>query len=194
MIDSEQPINTIKFEEFENKLIEYKNKPVLLDRDVAELYGVETRDINKAVKNNPDKFPDGYIIELTEKEKKQLVEKFHRFDSLKHSTVNPKVFTEKGLYMLATIIKSKIATDTTIKIIETFAKIKKLSRNLNAISAEQTQDEQNTIIKESNQILEEVIDIEPVREIKDDNITEIETRIEINLGFAKVSRIVKRQK
>ena len=194
MLDSKQLIKTIKFEELESKLIEYKNEAVLIDRDVAELYKVETRDINKAVKNNPDKFPDGYIIELTEKEKKQLVEKFHRFDSLKHSTVNPKVFTEKGLYMLATIIKSKIATDTTIKIIETFAKIKKLSRNLNAISIEQTQDEQKEIIKQSNQILEEVIDIEPVREIKDDNVTEIETRIELNLGFVKVSRIVKSTK
>ena len=194
MLDSKQLIKTIKFEELESKLIEYKNEAVLIDRDVAELYKVETRDINKAVKNNPDKFPDGYIIELTEKEKKQLVEKFHRFDSLKHSTVNPKVFTEKGLYMLATIIKSKIATDTTIKIIETFAKIKKLSRNLNAISIEQTQDEQKEIIKQSNQILEEIIDIEPVREIKDDNVTEIETRIELNLGFVKVSRIVKSTK
>ena len=102
----------IKFEELENKLIKYNEEFVLVDRDVAQLYGVETRDINKAVSNNPEKFPEGYIIELNEDEKKELVENFHRFNKLKHSTVNPKVFTEKGLYMLATIIKSKVATQT----------------------------------------------------------------------------------
>ncbi len=62
-----------------------------------------TRDINKAVKNNPRKFPKGYILELTPEEKIQLVENFHRFNSLKHSTSLPNAFTEKGLYMLATI-------------------------------------------------------------------------------------------
>ena len=102
----------IKFEELENKLIKYNEEFVLVDRDVAQLYGVETRDINKAVANNPEKFPEGYIIELNEDEKKELVENFHRFNKLKHSTVNSKIITEKGLYMLATIIKSKIATQT----------------------------------------------------------------------------------
>lgn len=102
--------NLAKFETLESKLIQYNNSTVLVDSDIAELYNVETRDINKAVKNNPDKFPDGYIVEITEEEKKELVEKFHRFNKLKHSSVNPKFFTEKGMYMLATIIKSKVAT------------------------------------------------------------------------------------
>ena len=112
----------IKFEELENKLIKYNEEFVLVDRDVAQLYGVETREINQAVLNNLDKFPQGYIVELKDEEKIELIKKFDRFNKLKHSTVNPKVFTEKGLYMLATIIKSKVATQTTIKIIETFAK------------------------------------------------------------------------
>ena len=64
----------IKFEELENRLIKYQDRYVLVDRDVAQLYGVETRDINKAVANNPEKFPEGYIIELNEDEKKELVE------------------------------------------------------------------------------------------------------------------------
>ena len=187
-------MDIIKFEELESKFITYKNETVLIDSDVAELYGVETRDINKAVKNNLDKFPDGYIIELTKEDKTELVENFHRFNKLKHSTVNPKIFTEKGLYMLATIIKSKVATQTTIKIIETFANIKKLSRNLSSISHEQTEQEQRSIVEESNQLLEEIIDIQPITEIKDDNVTEVETRIELNLGFAKISRIVKTKK
>lgn len=72
----------------------FNDSLVLVDKDVAELYEVETKEINKAVKNNPEKFPDGYIIEITKEEKNELVKKFHRFEKLKHSTVNPKVFTE----------------------------------------------------------------------------------------------------
>ncbi len=86
----------------ESKIIVIRDTQVILDRDVAELYGVETRDINKAVKNNPKKFPTSYVIELNSSEKQELVENFHRFNSLKHSTVAPHAFTEQGLYMLAT--------------------------------------------------------------------------------------------
>ena len=187
-------MSIIKFENLESKLIHYKNEIVLIDSDVAELYGVATKDINKAVKNNPDKFPDGYIVELTKDEKNEVVKNFHHLEKLKFSPHLPKILTEKGLYMLATIIKSKVATETTIKIIETFANIKKLSRNLNSISNEQTEEEQRLIVEESNQLLEEIIDIQPITEIKDDNVTEVETRIELNLGFAKISRIVKTKK
>ena len=184
----------VKFENLNNRLIGYKGELVLVDRDLAEIYGVSTKEINQAVSNNPDKFPIGYVIELTKKEKEEVVKKFDHLESLKFSPYLPKIFTEKGLYMLATIIKSKVATDTTIKIIETFAKIKKLSRNLNSISIEQTEEEQKALVEESNILLEEVIEIEPVREIKDDNVTEVETKIELNLGFVKVSRIVKSKK
>ena len=143
----------IKFEELENRLIKYQDKYVLVDRDVAQLYGVETRDINKAVANNPEKFPKGYILELNEGEKNELVENFHRFNKLKHSTVNPKVFTEKGLYMLATIIKSRVATQTTLKIIETFAKVKELSRNINSIMKTDDKNIQKDLASKSNKIL-----------------------------------------
>ena len=69
-----------------------------------------------------DKFPAGYVIELSKAEKNELVENFHRFYRLKHSTVNPKAFPEKGLYMLATILKSPQAVQATLAIIETFSK------------------------------------------------------------------------
>ena len=113
-----------KFETLESKLINYKNKIVVVDSDVAELYGVTTKEINQAVSNNLDKFPNGYIVELTKDEKNELVKNFDRFNKLKHSTVNPKAFTEKGLYMIATILKSDAATQATLQIIETFAKVK----------------------------------------------------------------------
>ena len=87
-----------KFEDLQDRIIELRGERVLLDADVAQIYGVETRDINKAVSNNPDKFPLDYVVELTKAEKNELVENLHRFNRLKHSTVNPKAFPEKGLY------------------------------------------------------------------------------------------------
>ena len=117
-----------QLKQVERKIIVLRDTQVILDRDIAELYGVATRDVNKAVKNNPDKLPQGYIITLEKEEKKELVENFHRFNPLKHSTVLPKAFTEKGLYMLATIIKSTLATETTLAIIETFTKLRQLAR------------------------------------------------------------------
>ena len=97
----------VKFEHIENKVIDLRNQKVILDSDVAVLYGVQTKEINQAVKNNPDKFPVGYIFSLTTVEKTELVKNFDRFNSLKHSTATSKAFTEKGLYMLATILKGK---------------------------------------------------------------------------------------
>ena len=185
-----------KFETLEGKLLELRGTVVLIDRDVAELFGIATKDVNKAVKNNPSKFPEGYVLELTKDEKKELVEKFHRFNTLKHSSVTPKAFTEKGLYMLATILKSDIATEATIQIIETFAKLKELSRNINAIMKTSNESVQKQLAEKSNHILEEIIDIEPDVLEDDENgeILETTTKFEFNLGFAKVSRSIKKVK
>lgn len=92
---------------------------VLIDADVAEIYGVETREINQAVSNNTGKFPDDYVFKLSKEEKSELIKNFDRFGNLKHSSAAPKAFSEKGLYMLATILKSRQATETTLMIIET---------------------------------------------------------------------------
>jgi hypothetical protein len=72
-------------EEIQGLIIELRGEQVLIDADVAEIYGVVTRDINKAVNNNPEKFPAGYVIELSKEDKKELVENFHRFDRLSHA-------------------------------------------------------------------------------------------------------------
>ncbi len=178
----------------EHRLINYQNHLVLVDRDVAELYGVETREINQAIKNNPDKFPHGYIIELTKEQKKELIKKNDRFESLKHSSVNPKAFTEKGLYMLATIIKSDLATQTTLQIIETFAKVKELSRNINSIMQTKDEDLQKSLANNSNKILEEIVDVadDVLTDDLDGEVIETTTKFEFNLGFAKVSRSIKK--
>ena len=72
--------HVVRMEEIQGLIIELRGEQVLIDADVAEIYGVVTRDINKAVNNNPEKFPAGYVIELSKEDKKELVENFHRFD------------------------------------------------------------------------------------------------------------------
>ena len=85
-------------------IVEIRQKPVIVDADVAALYGVETKRINEAVKNNPDKFPEDYMFVLTTDELKDLRSKFSTTNLSVKSRSLPKVFTEKGLYMLATIV------------------------------------------------------------------------------------------
>jgi len=95
--------NMISFEEVEKRVCFIREQQMLIDRDVADLYGVETKDINRAVKNNPDKFPDGYIVSLDKKEWDSLRLKFLTLDAPgrgQHTKYTPKAFTEKGLYML----------------------------------------------------------------------------------------------
>lgn len=177
----------IKLEDVESKIIKIRKQEVLIDSDVAKLYGVETRDINKAVKNNPEKFPEGYIFELTKTEKNEVVENFHHLQKIKFSTQLPKVFTEKGLYMLATIIKGSKATQTTLTIIETFAKIKNLSRNIKELS--ETQDETNKkgLMQKSGEIIAEILD-------DDLSLNETETTVELNFAILKFKHTVKMKK
>ena len=84
----------INLNDVEEKILNIRGQQVILDRDIADLYGVETKRINEAVKNNPDKFPEGYIITLTNEDKTELVENFDQFASLKHSYVLPTAFTD----------------------------------------------------------------------------------------------------
>lgn len=123
-----------QIERAESRLVVLRGKQVIIDRYVAELYGVETKRVNEALRNNPDKFPEGYVITLEKSEKDELVENFDRFNRLKHSTVTPYAFTEQGLYMLATILKSPTATQVTIAIIDTFTKLRVLARGLQHIN------------------------------------------------------------
>ena len=78
-------MNVVRFSEVEEKILTIRGESVILDSDVAALYGVETRDVNKSVKNNPDKFPEGYIFELSNNEKEEVVESFHHLEKIKFS-------------------------------------------------------------------------------------------------------------
>jgi len=176
----------MKFENLQDRIIEIRGKRVLLDADVGEIYGVETRDINKAVANNPDKFPVGYVVELSTQEKSELVENFHRFNKLKHSTVNPKAFPEKGLYMLATILKSTQAVQATLAIIETFSKIRELSHNIKTLSNITDKKEQKGLMQKSGELIAELLE-------DDLQTTDTETSIELNFAVLKFKHVIKRK-
>ena len=173
----------IGFEEIEDKIITLRGQKVLLDRDVAALYGVETRDINKSVKNNPDKFPKGYIIELNDSELGKL--RWKNSTNLSKSRVLPKAFTEKGLYMLATILKSSRATNATFTIIETFAKLRELSRTLNNLP-DASEEQQKSLLEKSGDLFTDLLD-------NNLQATDSETTIELNLAVLKVKHTVKRK-
>ena len=177
----ENELQVIGTKEVEERIIELRGQKILLDRDVAELYKTETRDINKAVRNNPEKFPSGYFFTLKPSEKQYVVENFHRMENLKKSTVEPKAFTEKGLYMLATILKSPRATQTTIAIIDSFVKLRELIRN------EPDLIKQKGIVKRTGQLLSDLL-------IDDADTTEMESTIELNLMAVKLKHTVKRIK
>ena len=113
-----------------DKIYTIRNLQVMLDKDLAELYGVETKHINQAVRNNQDKFQDDFYVELSDYEFEDLRSK-NLTANFSKTRINPKVFTEQGIYMLATILKSKIASQVTVYIIKTFANLRKIiSQNI----------------------------------------------------------------
>ena len=137
------------------------------------------------MKNNPEKFPIGYIFEVDSNEKNELVKNFDRFQSLKHSAVLPKAFTEKGLYMLATILKSPQATATTIAIVETFSKIRDLSRLVAILPQTTRKNDQKSLMQKSGEIIAELLD-------NDLETSETETSFEIDLSVMKFKHVVKK--
>ena len=177
----------IETHEIEARLIELRGQKVLIDRDVAELYGVETRRVNEAVKNNLDKFPEGYIFTLQSAEKQYVVENFDHLKPIKNSHVEPRAFTEKGLYMLATILKSPRATMVTIAIIETFAKVRELKRELVELHKETDKAVQTKKMRHFGEVLTDIV-------MPDLETSETESSLEINFIIGKIKHTVKRVK
>jgi hypothetical protein len=177
--------NIVKFRQVEEKIITIRDQSVILDSDVAELYGITTKEVNQAVKNNPAKFPVSYIVTITQKEKDELVKNFDRFNRLKHSTVLPVVFTEKGLYMLATILKSPVAIQTTIAIVETFTKVRNLSQKINELTTVSDKESQKKLMQSSGELITELLDPEM-------NTTDTETSIELNFAVLKFKHTIKK--
>ncbi len=170
-----------------NCIINIRNIPVIIDADVANLYGAETKRINEAVKNNPDKFPTDYMFPLTIDELSDLRSKNSTTKISSKSRVLPKVFTEKGLYMLATILKSKNALNVTFAIIETFTKVRNLKQELVDLHKETDPDKQTSKMQHFGQVLSDIV-------MPDLETSETESTLELNFFIGKIKHTVKRIK
>ena len=173
-------INAVK-----SRILEVRNQQVMLDRDVAALYGVETRVINQAVKNNPEKFPAGYVVELSSDEFATLRSKFLTANLSSKSRALPKVFTERGLYMLATILKGEQAVRTTLAIIETYAEVRAMKRELLALHTEKDAQKRNSMMRHFGEVLTDIV-------MPDLTTAETESSLEINFLVGKLKHTVRR--
>jgi len=199
----------VSLDDVRNKIVTVRNQNVLLDSDVAWLYGVATNDVNQAVKRNSEKFPAGYVLELNKDEKAEVaticgnLKVIENFDNLpkqevatncdnlrkiKFSPALPKAFTEKGLYMLATILKSERAVATTLAIVEAFAKLRELSTAVaELVRSPADAQKQALVTQKSGEVLSELV-------TKELRTIGTETTYEFNLLSAiKIKHVVKKE-
>ena len=202
----------VKYEQVKDKVIILRGEPVLLDADVAALYGVETKRVNEAIKKNPEKFPEGFLFKLDRHETANLRSKLlissaqcvnnqevtdlrskkttatpqdaenqggSAYLLLHRNQYTPTAFTERGLYMLATILKSKRATQTTIAIIETFVQLREMARTMQAAAMAEDAQEKKSLMQKSGELIGNIIgsQFETVG---------TETEIELNLAMVKI--------
>ena len=172
----------------QSRMLTIRNQQVLLDRDVAALYGVETKALNQAVKRNAEKVPDGYILKMTEEEcsrSQNVTLNKGRGMNLKYL---PYAFTERGLYMLATILKSKRATQATLAIIETYAKVRSMVRDMEALQTEKagSPEQANLLVRAGHKLASLIGDNLSTESRK--------TTIELNLALLKITHEVTQSK
>ena len=175
----------ISYSDVQQRIVRIRDTPVIIDVDVAALYGVETKHVNQAVRNNRDKFPADYVFELASGEVDDLRSKILTTKLSPKSRVAPKAFTEKGLYMLATILKSKRAVAATFAIIETFAKVRGLKRELVELHKEGDKRKQADKMRHFGETLADIVmpDLETV---------ETESSLELNFFIGKIKHTVRR--
>jgi hypothetical protein len=174
----------------EKVIVELRGCRAIMDYDVAKLYGVETKRVNEAVRNNPEKFPEGYVFEVTKEESQCLRSKFSTLNVAprgQHTKYPPKAFTEKGLYMLATILKSPLATKTTIAIVEAFARLRELARTVSQIADAEDSQLREQLACKCGECLSELLD-------EGLSVSGTETTVEINLAMLKFKHTIKRKK
>jgi hypothetical protein len=182
-------MQVIKQNQVQEKIINLRDQKIIIDTDVAELYGVETKRINEAVTRNQDKFPNGYLFELKKEEWELLKSQFAT--SIKGGKVKPPTaFTERGLYMLATILKSPKAVETTIAIINTFAKVKELGHVIHQIQTlPENSPKQRSLMEHTGDLIADLLIPENEMEV-----TGTETTYEMNFALFKIKRTVKKGK
>jgi hypothetical protein len=180
-------MHLITYDQVKSKIIDIRNQKVILDSGVAELYGVETKRINEALSRNPEKFPNGYLIELSFDEWQQVRSQFATSPAGGGRSYKPKAFTEKGLYMLATILKSPQAIETTIAIIDTFSQLKELTQAAYQFAKSTTDTQRIKIFENSTEIVASLLDNELI-------VSQHETSFKIKLPFLEITRKVTKVK
>lgn len=186
-MDKEKNQSSLLLVNVQRSIVSVRGQQIIIDADVAHLYGVETKRINEAVRNNPDKFPSDYMFILTKEEVEALRSKNSSTNLSSKSRSLPKAFTEKGLYMLATILKSKNAIAVTFAIVETFANVRELKRQLRDLHQETDNYKQNDKINSFGELLSDIV-------TPDLEVAETESSVEINFFVGKIKHTVKRVK
>ena len=147
-----------------HRIFTIRGLQVMVDSDLAELYGVENKRLNEQVKRNIERFPEKFRFQLTKEEKNELVANCDRFKSLKHSTVLPHVFTEQGVSMLSAVLRSETAIKVSIQIMDAFVGMRKFIANNAAIFQRLDKIEQKQLVTDTR--LDKVFEALEAGEIK----------------------------
>lgn len=118
-------IQIYQSKEIQNLIFSIRSEQVMLDRDLAKLYDVTVKRLNEQVKRNINRFPESFRFQLSNHEKNELVANCDRFNTLKHSSTNPFAFTEQGVAMLSSVLRSETAVNVSIQIINAFVSMRK---------------------------------------------------------------------
>ena len=116
----------VPIEVIQSKIILIRGEKVMVDRDLAQLYGVSTKALNQAVSRNRKRFPPDFMFRVTRVEKDELVTNCDRFRTLKHSTAMPRAFTEQGVAMLSSVLNSNRAIEVNVLIMRAFVSLRKM--------------------------------------------------------------------
>jgi hypothetical protein len=113
-------------EVIENKIYLIRRQKVMIDSDLANLYGVTTRNLKRQVRRNIKRFPQEFMFQLTKEERNELVPIWHQFKTRKHTHTLPYAFTEHGIIMLSAVLNSERAIDVSIMVVKTFIRLRKM--------------------------------------------------------------------
>jgi len=123
-------------ERIEKTILLIRGQKVIIDTDLAELYGVSTKALNQAVTRNEQRFPQDFMFRLTKTEKQELVTNCDRLDRLKHSSALPRVFTEQGVAMISSVLRSERAIQVNIQIMRAFIKLRRWIAGIDDLKSE----------------------------------------------------------
>ena len=162
-----------------SKIYNVRGKQVMLSQDLAELYQVETKVLNQQVKRNIGKFPERYMFQLTQDEHDRLRSQNVTLKRGQHIKYLPYAFTEHGILMLSSVLRSRLADQINILIIDTFVKIRELVF-LNKDLAHQLEQVQNRLTKHDSQIR---ILLEYLKHLEELKEKELEQKRRPRIGF-----------